>query len=163
MNDPRSIVDFSINLNARTEAEWAYLAGLFDGEGCVTLRMTRKESRKSAYLEGNFTIVNTHEGVIDWLVATFGGKKFKSSKPRKAYWKQGYTWYCTPQQGCILLTKMLPYLRIKRAQAEVFIQAIALLKNNRTRRLLSEDEKTLRQTLVTELKRLNDRRSSVAA
>ena len=76
----------------------AYLAGLFDGEGCVTYKKywsnKRKDRPRKYYCwRIQMEIVMTHEPTIKWCADTFGGRCIP--KPRKEYkmqyrWRQGF-------------------------------------------------------------------------
>ena len=72
----------------------AYLAGLFDGEGCVTYKkywdVKRKDRPKKYYCwRIQMEIVMTDKPTIQWCADTFGGKVY--DKPRKEH-KMQYRW-----------------------------------------------------------------------
>lgn len=49
----------------------AYIAGLFDGEGCVSVRKwtTKKAFQHTLYV----SITNTDKKVLDWIQSQYGG------------------------------------------------------------------------------------------
>jgi hypothetical protein len=96
-----------------------WLAGFFDGEGCVGL-----------YLRGNdFTckasIINTERPVLEEIAAMFGGsltarKVVPGRKPVFALQLNGAT-------AETLLRAIRPFTKVKSAQIDVFLEARALL------------------------------------
>ena len=75
-----------------------YLAGLFDGEGCVTYKKywdRKRKDRPRKYLcwRIQMEIVMTDKKTIQWCADKFGGKVYK--KPRKGHrmqyrWRKGF-------------------------------------------------------------------------
>lgn len=106
-----------------TEVEKAYIAGFFDGEGTITLRKARRKTDPSRYSISPFLIVgNTHEGVINWLRETTGiGIVYGGTKPFKDYWARTWRWQVISNQARVLLVDLLPYLIIKKEEAEIVI------------------------------------------
>ena len=100
------------------KVDLAYIAGLFDGEGCISYE------RKPPY--GIHVIVimgQTEEYLIRWLYLAYGGRvrvrkaptKFPNAKPL-------YVWWLRANEACSFLGDILPYLRIKKPQAEASIK-----------------------------------------
>lgn len=56
-----------------------YVAGFFDGEGCVSLTKRQNKGYGSPHVQLQVMIANSHEGIIDLFMKQFGG--FKSEKP----------------------------------------------------------------------------------
>jgi hypothetical protein len=91
----------------------AYIAGLTDGEGCITL------NNKCWRVQ----IAMTDEGVIRWL-GTFGGVV----SLRKVYGNRKPTWrWLLMRQAEVaqFLAAIIPYMQVKRAEAEFALQEIA--------------------------------------
>jgi hypothetical protein len=91
--------------------ELAYIAGLFDGEGCVLLQKVRGGQGYGLHLEIKITYVPTLEFIRD----TYGGTLIvvKKRPPRK----QAYGWYLHGKEVHNFLLAVLPYLREKKVQA----------------------------------------------
>ena len=104
----------AVDNTAWTLEELAYLAGIIDGEGCISLS-TGKTSRRIRHSTQVF-IGNTDERLIHWLHQRFGGsigvrqRQNASHKP---------LWYWLVSGAAIepILRATLPYLRLKHAQA----------------------------------------------
>lgn len=108
----------------------AYAAGLFDGEGCVTISLTRPKMQTNRRLTPRYDlqtkISNTHRPILEWMHDNFGGviiTHYPRSKNRDASnWRQAWIWQikCYPAQKVLEL--LLPYLKIKREQAILAIE-----------------------------------------
>ena len=104
------------------EISWQYLAGFLDGEGSIGTT----HSGKSRLVTGRVTIANTNHELLHLLKAQFGG----SVSVRKAGSKPGWrpfgsvTW--TGRKAQYILERVLPYLILKREQAELCLQLIRM-------------------------------------
>ena len=90
---------------ASLSEDFAYLAGLLDGEGCVTYkkywdRKRKDRPRKYFCWRIQMEIVMTHKPTIQWCADTFGGKVYL--KPRKTH-KMQYRWRRGFREASILM------------------------------------------------------------
>lgn len=142
----------------------AYLAGLFDGEGCINIyerRITTK--RKVAPYGLRLYLTNTHRGVIEWMQTQFGGwVHVYRDRKRPKHWALGFKWHSSARHAAYLLEIMLPYLIIKKPEAEL---AIAFQKRVETYKygiklrrkgdpFISEKEDAIRAAMAQELRNL---------
>jgi len=109
----------------------AYLAGIFDGEGTLDVHESFYKGKKyRSYpqdrlpsMSVNLTIPNTSMPLLSWIVANFGGKiyvgrhldKFPKRKPC-------HKWRIGSREGQNLVEKLLPFLIIKKRDAELYIK-----------------------------------------
>lgn len=93
----------------------AYLAGIIDGEGTITLA---KESRSRRY-EVRVIVKNTNLELMNWLKENFGGfiRKYKKI-PFKT---QIYDWIISGSKAVKLLEEIAEFLIIKKGQYLVVI------------------------------------------
>jgi len=120
-----------------------WLAGFFDGEGCITLY------GKGLY--PRMTLTNTYLPILKAIQAQFGGHLGKTSKSSA---RQCYvlTWQC--KKMITLLKVLTPFLTVKKAQAELVIMAYDTFK--RDGRKLSDTiiaNRVQLQSQITELKK----------
>lgn len=103
-------------LNLPTDiADIAYIAGLFDGEGCIT------ENGKGFFVA---QIGMTDEPVIRW-VARLGGTVRIEAGPNRGNRKPLYRWRLMAANDVqAFLRAIHPYLRVKQSAAENAIVAI---------------------------------------
>lgn len=118
------------------KTDYAYLAGLFDGEGHITLTKSKpgKDAlRKHVCNNGvttyrparceswqfllNIGITSTDKRLIDWLETTVGGTHYTDKRQRQN-WKPAYRWRLlgrSAQERTLLA--IIPYMILKREQA----------------------------------------------
>jgi len=140
-----------------TADDWKYLAGLFDGEGCVTVSIVERKSDSRGGKAGtkimncSLRIANNDPRVLLWLEQNFGGKVRVHSDTRKSY-----VWIVQGDKSVEAAAKLLKYSRMKRDQLENFI-ALQLLRN-RGGVKITEREWKQRKALVTKIRRSTYRR-----
>lgn len=96
--------------------ELAYLAGFFDGEGCITV--VRRERGKMT-LAVRTSQVNP--APLYRFVKAFGGKVEPIKGSLQPGRRQAYQWGRYSQNASDVLEALLPYLQVKRAEAEMGI------------------------------------------
>ena len=102
-------------------ADMSYLAGFFDGEGCITTfrnHVKRHPGEFSYCLKMN--VSNTNLEVLKIFEAAFGGGIF-TKKPKEGF-KQAYVWQINGVAAKEVLKQLLPHLVVKKAEAELALQ-----------------------------------------
>ena len=87
-----------------------YVAGFFDGEGCVRIERVRNFFFISVQVTG------THKQTIYELRDQYGGCVV-AMKVRSVHHNQAYKWRITNRGAAAFLEDVLPFLRQKRIQA----------------------------------------------
>lgn len=106
------------------KAKYGYLAGIIDGEGCITIGAGKKET--CINYNALVLVQNTSKKLIDWLQVNFGGQVYLSKKETDKT-KEAWMWRITKQKDIeLLLLSVLPYLIIKREQAKVLLNFVRL-------------------------------------
>lgn len=105
-----------------TEAEKGYLAGIIDGEGSIGFARRKSPSGRYVYVP-RVSVANTSRNLIDWLQIRL--PMFACySNPRKGSLgtKDCYNLTMAGNRQCIVFLKeLIPYLVIKRPQAEIVV------------------------------------------
>lgn len=146
-----------------TEVEKAYLAGLVDGEGCISITSSSTPNKKSCSFSVSLSVSNTDIELLNHIVAITGiGKITLSSRSRKSrelfpQWKPVYLWRVFAVEMRLLLPIILPYLVGKRQRAQLVTEFFALTKGQGYGSHLSAPEKYVRDQILAELKELNRR------
>ena len=96
----------------------AYTAGLLDGEGTIYLRIV-----DGGTLVLRLTIVNTNELLMQWLQLNFGGNVTRSRSDKNPKHKDLWAWGFSGNAAVDFLKSILPYLVIKKAQAQLGVEA----------------------------------------
>jgi hypothetical protein len=89
----------------------AYVAGFFDGEGCVGF----SRARRSVF--PRILVTNTNRAILEELRTSFGGD-IKPLALRRKNWKQGWSWRLSWSAAVSFLAEIKPWLQLKNAQAE---------------------------------------------
>jgi len=100
--------------------ELAYTAGIVDGEGSVGIGHNEKSS-KNLYYGVFVSVTNTAEWLTQWLQLTHGGSVHPYQHPNPKY-KLAYKWSLHGVAAAEFLESILPYLHLKRPQAELAIK-----------------------------------------
>jgi len=94
----------------------AYTAGIVDGEGNICIAKQNKYNNSKIELR----VTNTNEWLPQWLKMQFGGRVYlMKDSSRKPNAKDGFRWRVTARQAGKVLELLLPYLQIKKPQAEI--------------------------------------------
>jgi hypothetical protein len=136
-------------MNQLTEVEKAYLAGFFDGEGCISIvaRMDKKKAKTPSYqvdvVIGQRDIRTLH----DLQQMTGIGKVYENAGGRGCA-----SWRITHIQTRDFLSVLLPYLRNKKQEAVLAIEFVDTF--NRSTRDSSQDTTAEKECYRQELHRL---------
>lgn len=95
--------------------EIAYIAGFFDGEGCVRIKQAN-QGGNSYYLIAHIT--NTNPIILKKVQGLFGGNTRLQEKGKN---KPIYNWYITSSEANDFLKVLYPFLIEKKSQAELGI------------------------------------------
>jgi hypothetical protein len=95
----------------------AYLAGLIDGEGYIGVKRGYRRDATSPIYHERIQVRMVHEGAIALLAGTLGGNYYAE----KAHLAKGRPLFCyqaSDAKAAAILECLLPYLVVKRANAE---------------------------------------------
>ena len=134
------------------QTDLAYLAGLIDGEGTISCSVN-KNAKNVLALQKQLSIFNTNLLLVSWITSHFGGKVH--SRVRSEKWKEEHQVKWSATEAVVILELVLPYLVIKKEQAEIFI-ALHKTKSNS----VSKETHEYRQRLCDRIQELNKRGSS---
>ncbi len=109
---------------------WAYVAGIIDGEGTIRFRKTTttRAGEKLPTFHGKLTVANTYRPLIEWFKNTFGGGITSSRRDRPVNHLPCYNWVLGRREGSLILERCLPFLRIKKERALLFLEGHRLFE-----------------------------------
>ena len=100
-----------------TNAELAYIAGFFDGEGCVCIYRVRNRTYALAV-----SVSQVDPRPLIFVSKFFGGK-VSARPPQKGHSKLPYfQWRLSASNACYFLEQILPFLINKKDQATIAIE-----------------------------------------
>lgn len=112
----------------------AYFAGLFDGEGSLCGRYdVKRPKRKDKKIDIHMKIDITCEEAIRKVSKMVGIGSIYSFKYTKQNPRQQKIWRInfSPNEMRIILPKILPFLIVKKKQAEIMLKLLALRKQSK--------------------------------
>ena len=136
----------------------AYLAGILDGEGCVMI--SRKKSKRS---RGGYafalvvTVTNTCRPLLDHLCAVTGFGNIAPHSDSRPNMKQAWIWSLWSNQAKSVLCRVLPFLVVKKLQAELAIKFAATIRSGIGSKGLTKEELTERAQMYRTMRLLNRR------
>ena len=99
-----------------TDTDLAYFAGIIDGEGCFAMHQQPVGHVFALQLQ----IGNTSPQLMEWIRSKFGGSVNleKRNNPRH---KPVFRWLATADSLDAIVPAIIPFLVVKKAQAELFL------------------------------------------
>ena len=96
----------------------AYVAGIIDGEGCITITKDKRPTYPGFQLRIQVNMAN--EWLPAWLRFSFGGslREIVVKENQQRQW----AWIIQSNSAMQFLKLVLPYLKIKRSQAELCME-----------------------------------------
>lgn len=142
------------------EAVRAYLAGIIDGEGCITItrRKVRRVKTNNWFYEPQIIIANSCKTMLDFCAGYYGGW-IAILKKRKGH-TTAYQWKATGDEMRAILKDVLPYLIVRRKQANKVLSFPSYMSRgwgNKPFKGRSQEELKEQEDLWIELKKLNSR------
>jgi hypothetical protein len=144
----------------------AYLAGCLDCDGYFTIKRSTYAMRVTGdahnpvYSE-KIGLKQVKPEVVELLFKYFAGYK-RIEKPSARNGKPLFAWSVTDKQAVACISALLPYLRVKREQAELLLQLRESKEITKHIRIVgsnvSPEESVKREFLFNRIKQLNDSR-----
>lgn len=136
------------------DASPEYLAGIIDGEGCITIVRTGKGSHELR-VDVRMTTKEAVKAFKDRYgdLGTYKDAHSYSKLPNR---KPVYRWYVAGKDAGDVLSELWPYLRIKSKQAEIALEFQWLINSrNGSKAKLTDLEKAEREELCQKIQELN--------
>ncbi len=138
------------------KTDLAYLAGIFDGEGCIVIhdrKYVRKDGEISIHAYAEVNLANTNEWIVRQFFFAFGVNVYLRKKQilqKQAIW----VWQICARSVITPLKTLLPYLKLKHEQARIALD-FQLKKNSVNRHPLSKEEVNWQKTIKDKISLLN--------
>lgn len=106
-------------------SDYAYLAGLLDGEGCIEAR----PSGPGRWVRACVEVCMTNRAPLNWAHKITGIGSVYAPKERRNNRRQPWKWVISdPQKAAHLLRDVLPFMRVKKAEAMAFVMLASIRK-----------------------------------
>lgn len=152
------------------DTEIAYLAGIIDGEGSLTIgNYSANKKTGVLHYQTVLNINNTDKDLIDWIFATFGGNicHYSAKQTPKNSRKEVWRYIATGDRLTHICELILPYVICKRKQVEIMLKMRSTYKSHTSiggkqgTQALSQDIIDFRQKCFVEIRSLHVRRGSL--
>lgn len=141
----------------------AYVAGIIDGEGYIGLIPSSSKQLKNPSYSPKVKVTNTNEEMVIFLYKTFGGHLDKLRFLNNPVFKPARMWTLSNKVNVKpFLISLIPYLKIKKKQAELVIN---YCNNYSYKEMRQKDNKKAlqkRNDYYHELRKLNHRGNTPA-
>ena len=102
----------------------AYLGGLIDGEGTISLTRRHAGERRQLVV----SISSTESCILDWVLTTLGAGKITRKRVVSSRHAPGLTYSISNRQALSVLAQVVPYLRsYKRRRAQLVLERYLIL------------------------------------
>lgn len=146
-------------MNSLTIAQAAYVVAFTDGEGCITLlKKGRQKKHHNDTYSVHFSITNTNHSILSWLQVTTGIGLVHPKTDGKDNRKPQWVWFLRTEEIKEVLPIIIPYLQVKREQAELALEYFSLETGfSRFRGGIPDHIDIQRQLIWEDFTRLNKR------
>lgn len=150
-------IEFDTKIAAVSEVNWARLAAYIDGEGTVMIQRSVSKNAKFPSFILTLIVANTDLRLMEWLTRTFTGNVYfsQSAKTRFKCNKVCHSWRHFEDRAATILEHCLPYLIMKRDQAEIGLAYRELRKLGSKGRKLTATDIELREEFRGRMRSLN--------
>jgi hypothetical protein len=146
------------------ETLYAYLAGAIDIDGRIFIvrrlgKLRRTDGLQVAYYAATISLSDSSPVLPDLLQATFPARRleYEAKNRRQIAW---HMWEAVNHGAREPVVRLLPYLRVKRRQAELALTLITLIEREKagSARPLTTEQERARAVLYDEAMILNESR-----
>lgn len=103
---------------------YAYLAGIIDGEGCISIRKCKQG--KYVYFKPMIEVGMTVKAPIEFLAKTFGGSVWYEVIRKSG--KNQHKWRVTGTNIVPIIKAILPHLMVKQEQANLCLKLCSYIQ-----------------------------------
>ena len=107
---------------------YSYTAGYIDGDGCIYLGKTIQKRKMITVYEYSIQVSSVKKPVLDHFKNIFGG--YVRKKPSRVRHKDIFCWTIKTKKSVSCAQKILPYLKDKDIQCQIFIELAELIYSN---------------------------------
>ena len=142
-------------MKGRKTWQLGYAAGVIDSDGCITIGRHNKVINGNTFTNYRLEVIvgQTDGRAVDFLFGTFGGyiHKRNALPPNRPFI---YRWEIRGEKAMKLLKRLIPFLRIKREQAELAIQFQSIRTRNPRNRFTGKFDSSRYEGLHNRMKEL---------
>lgn len=139
----RKAKDYSYLENIE-DSFWSYLAGIVDGEGTILVRKKLGRNDKNWCYQGMLSVAQSNFPFLDYIRNELGGLGAIYPRGERGSFgsptsRSTFEWKLYSKQALAVAEKLLPYLRIKKLQAEGLVELERSIGNHSGKSLSQSD------------------------
>lgn len=139
-----------------SEVDKAYLAGIMDGEGSISISRKTDPTMKSGFsFRPCIEISNTDKPLMDWIASTTGLGAIRLYVDHNPKHRPAYKWSLWSNQANQFLNAIRPYLITKRERADIVIEFIKAHSGGKA--YLTTEQIASQTAIYDQMKALNKR------
>lgn len=159
-----SQAEFDAKIAVVSDIDWARLAAYVDGEGTIMIAKTEiKTGRKKPQYILTLIVANTDPRLIAWLQGIFGGyNAYSHSSSSRFSTEHGvikrkicFSWRQHEERAAEIIRHIVPYLIMKREQADVALAYREIRKAGSKGRKLTDVDIEMREEMRQKMRSLN--------
>jgi hypothetical protein len=145
-----------------TRDELIYLAGYLDGDGYFFIGKF-KTKKGNDHFHTIINISSINKEIIEWVKQKFGCSSWSQTRHRVGKIRKNasivYQVNVTGDKLTNILEKIIPFLRIKKAHAEIMLRMRQTYRRNKTRGAapVSDEDNLIRQECFESIRKINSR------
>lgn len=101
-----------------TDIDAAWIAGFFDGEGCVSLSKCKSENSYSPKI----SITNTRHDILEWIRQTTGVGQVVPLADSRPQNKKSWSYRLLREEVKPFLTRIVPFIKLKNPQIALMFE-----------------------------------------
>jgi hypothetical protein len=145
------------------DLELAWIAGFMDGEGTITIKKYARYKGQSIRYQAYMCICQATEDnesalkALELVQKNFGGSIYPQSKSKDTNARSSHQWLVVSSTAVDCVKQLLPYLVVKRKQAELLIKYGEGINSKRGAKRLTDEILQQRYDYWYEMRKLNVR------
>lgn len=158
MGLPPNSLTFQTDRGQHMALELPYVAGLFDGEGYITINKYHHPKGTHIRYQLFVGIGMTDKPVIEAIAEQFGGMFTSYKSPKKPTHRRVFEWRVSSKSAVPFLKAVLPWLIVKKDRANLVLKFQEHMTSNagvfKYQKHRREEMYAYRESVLDELKRL---------
>lgn len=107
-------------MSTTTREDLIYMAGFFDGEGCIRIAKNNFLCRNAVYTL-RCIVTNTNKSILEHFQGYFGGGIYSHNWNAKHGYKPCWNWQVNGNEALYFLHQVVSFLKLKSNEAEIAI------------------------------------------
>ncbi len=113
-------------ITALLQHEAAYIAGIMDGEGCISIHRKKNVRGTSPTFALFVNVTNTERKLLEWIQAKVGAGVITPKPKSNSNWKLCHQLVFRTEEIESFLKAVLPYMIVRETQAKLMLEFLTI-------------------------------------